>query len=474
MSQPETILVVDDAAQIRDFVADYVLRPNGYHVLMAENGEQALELARREHPDLIVSDIKMPGVTGLDLARTIQAEQPHVPIILITAEGSEAIAQQALRAGVADYFIKPFDPEELLDSIRRALAERRQDGLQAPATKPHTDLETEHRQLAAILNEMEDGVIVIDADERLILINHLARRVFGVGAADVKGQPLRDVIRNGQVLDLLNSSRQVSEIILDDGRTFNTHITAVPDVGRAIVLRDVTYLKEMDRVKSEFVATVAHDLRSPLTAILGYVGLLDKFGPVNEQQAEYIRQIRASVLSISALLSDLLELGNIESGLDAHKEPIQIGPLVQRVADDFRFQANTRRVALNAHVGPNLPPVWGNPTRLRQMMSNLVENAIKYTPDNGQVTVTAAAEEGFVVITVTDTGIGIPAVDQPFIFDRFFRAENAKDTYLGTGLGLSIVKSIVDHHSGRIWVDSRMGHGSTFTVMLPQHKRSDK
>lgn len=612
---PRTILVADDAREIREFVADVVLGPSGYRILQAESGAEALETAFRERPDLIISDIKMPGVTGLELARAVQREWPGLPVILITAEGSEAIAQEALRAGVFDYFIKPFDPEELLRTVQRALAPLppaavapHEAGLDVlgewealfalgqaaetgrllarvaeaavhltdaeaglvwladesagrlvlraahqaeeaatevlrhlpetspvvlawrtgqPVTQPgfptadvqaalcaplrgreqtvgvlavldrrataafgdretqtlltlgryaaltlaarqqHVAAEAERTQLYSVLNEIEDAVIVVDGDDRLILMNHSARRVFGVERVSVAGLPLADVVRHPDLLTLLSGSQRAGEVALDDGRTLNAHLTPIPNVGRAILLHDVTPLKEVDRVKSDFVHTVSHDLRSPLTSILGYASLLERVGPLNEKQSAFVAQVRASVNTMNTLLTELLDLGNIEAGFDTHKEPRAIGDLVRLVVEEFQLAARAKGQILLGRVPAGLPPVFVNATRLRQALSNLVDNAIKYTADHGQISVDAYAQGDFVVLAVADNGLGIPPQDQPYIFDKFFRASNVRGQYAGTGLGLSIVKSIVDQHGGRVWVESRPGQGSTFTVMLP-------
>jgi two-component system NtrC family sensor kinase len=638
-----TILVVDDAREIREFLTDSVLRPFGYQALTANSGEAGLQVAHEQHPDLVISDIKMPGISGLDMARRLLEQQPDLPVILITAEGTEQIAQEALRIGVADYFIKPFDPSELLQSVERLLERRNTARALANAAPPGLadeaagelgervkDLETltrighevtavldldkvlqtvveaavnltgaeegslllleastheltmraaknfdenfvrtfrvrsndslagqviqtgeavlmddstpqkiktsylvhsliyvplrvrgqvigvlgvdnrhahmpfrqhslrllqalgdyaaiaienarlysiveaERLQLYTILNETEDGVIVVDNTDRLILMNPTARAAFHVDRVEVTGRPVREVVHNADILTMLNTQKRVSEVPLTDGRVFSAHLTSIARVGRAILLADVTHLKELDRIKADFVTTVSHDLRSPLTAILGYVELIGRVGPINTQQAEFMRQIRASVQAMNALIADLLDLGRIEAGFDAQKEVTSMGPLVQITASEFLGQAKARHLVLLSRVTPDLPPVLGNGPRLRQLLSNLVENAIKYTPEGGQVSVEAYSDGDFVVVTVSDNGIGIPAVDQPYIFDKFFRGSNARDLQRGTGLGLSIVKSIVDNHNGRIWMDSTPDKGTTFTVMLPKYQPQEE
>lgn len=456
---PATVLVVDDAAQIRDFVAEYVLRPNGFTVFQADSGEQGLEIARRETLDLVVSDIKMPGLSGIGLAQTLHREQPHLPVILITAEGSEQLAQEALRAHVVDYFIKPFDPEELLASIRRALEARR-------------------RPLAVaeqVLATLADPVVVVDAAEQVTLINAAARELFGLAAAPAGvGRLWREVIGPAEAQALLGGDQPTGELLWDDERFFSAVVNRLADGGRVLILHDITALRRAERAKTSFVATIAHDLRSPLTAVLGHVGLIDRFGPVTDAQNTHIRHIRSSVLAMSALLHDLMDLGSMEAGLDSRREAVDPVPLIKKVVDGLRYQAEARQQTLLDHLAGDLPRVLINPVRFRRLITNLVENALKYTPESGRVEVEAYAQEDCLVLRVTDTGIGIAPEDQPRVFEEFFRADHVRQTHLGTGLGLSIVKRIVDDYGGRIWVESRLAEGSRFTVMLPRHMPAER
>jgi two-component system NtrC family sensor kinase len=329
--------------------------------------------------------------------------------------------------------------------------------------------EGERAQFETILKDMVDGVVAVDSDQRLLLINPSARAALQVKPVDVMGQPLAEVIDNAEMRAFLRGENQRGEFKLEDGRVFNAHGTSIADVGRVVVMQDITTLKELDRIKSDFVNTVSHDLRSPLTAILGYVELIGRVGPVTDQQAEFIRRIVFSVQSITSLISDLLDLGRIEAGFDTQKEVTHLGTVIKFAVEDAQTQAEIKRQKLTAHLAPGLPNVLANPPRLRQMLANLIGNAIKYTPAGGLIRVSATADSEAIVITISDTGLGIPPSDLPYIFNKFYRASNIRDRHEGTGLGLSIVKSIVENHGGRIWVDSRPEEGTTFTVILPPY-----
>jgi two-component system phosphate regulon sensor histidine kinase PhoR len=335
----------------------------------------------------------------------------------------------------------------------------------------YTRTEVERKKLETILTHVEDGVIVVDQEGRLVLANQTARAAFGVQDPNPIGKPARDLFQHIDLLEVLNDEKRSrpsrSEITLEDGRVFNAQSTTIPDVGMAIIMQDITHLKELDRIKSDFVSTVSHDLRSPLTAILGYVELIDRAGPITEQQREFIHRVQFSVNNITALINDLLDLGRIEAGFDARKEIVPLAAIINYAIEGLRSRLAEKDQDLVTEITPNLPTVLGNPVRLRQLMGNLIGNAIKYTPAHGKLAVRGHAEEDQIIIQVSDNGPGIPATDQPYIFDKFYRGSNIPMDTPGTGLGLAIVKSIVDNHQGRIWVDSVVGQGTTFTVVLP-------
>ncbi|MGA9532615.1 MAG: ATP-binding protein [Anaerolineales bacterium] len=330
--------------------------------------------------------------------------------------------------------------------------------------------EAERRKLETVLTQTENGVIVVDPENRLLLINSAAQDAFGVNGDPLLGRSIVEAIDDPRLLALLRapgSTVRREDIESADGRIFNALRTPIEGVGLAIVLNDITHLKELDRIKSEFVTTVSHDLRSPLTAILGYVELIERAGQVNEQQQDFIRRVKISVQQITELVTDLLDLGRIESGVDTVHESTPISVLARYAVEGLRTSAEEKGVELDVDLSDGLPLISGDPIRLRQMIGNLLENGIKYTEPGGRVKIDAESEDDQVIIRVTDSGPGIPPADQPYLFDKFFRGSNAPDETPGTGLGLSIVKSIVDHHDGRIWVDSKIGQGTTFTVVLP-------
>lgn len=633
----ERVLFVEDAGEVRTFLAG-VLTSAGYDVLTAANGEEGFTLARDLRPDLVISDYAMPGMNGLEMLDALHREGLHSPFILITAEGSEPLAVEALRLGVNDYLIKPFEPEDLLEAAARVLrdhwtrqitahipeqllaANRQLEGrlhdldtlmqlgqrvsstldlqpvldhvvhaaktiTQAEsavllltrnsskelylyaATESLSDRERAQRMLVSdsaalevmrratplvltdvrargratdyffrdlayvplmvqnrpigvlgvvnqqtstgfergtlqllsvlsdfaaiaitnaqsyataiherdtldtVLRDTEDAIIVVDTSGRVLLCNDAACATFTLGCDTVRGQRLDAVTDHEGLLELFANeglTGRTTELGVKDGtRTLNAHLTTVKGVGKIAVMQDITHLKELDRIKSEFVTTVSHDLRSPLTAILGYLELLRRAGPMNERQEDFAQHVVNSVQSITVLITDLLELGKIEAGLDLEREVTALAPIIENVVSERQVEWQAKKQIVTIDAPADAPPVLGHPLRLRQLIANLVENAIKYTPVEGRVGVALETKGDFLVLRVSDTGIGIPKKDQPYIFDKFFRTDEAIDQFKGTGLGLSIVKRIVEQHQGRIWLDSEPGRGTVFTVMLP-------
>jgi len=636
----ERILVVDDSRDVRDFVGRMVLANEGYDVLTAANGQEGFVVARDLQPDLIITDYMMPGMTGLDMLEALKESELTIPVILMTAEGSEELAVQAMRAGVYDYLIKPFDADVLLHTVgsvlKRYWTSQIRQRLPAHLLEANLKLEKRIREMGtlvnvgktvtamldiqqvlnhvvdtavsltgaeegslllidpssgemyiraarnfdqrtvhtlrlkvndslagqvvqtgqpivlsgeelikintaflvksliyiplrikdevigvlsvdnrytarptddhdvqvlsiladfaaiaidnarlyaetikerdtldAILRDTEDHVIVVDAEDKVLFCNPTARRTFNVTMTDFIGKPLRDVIFNAEVLALfskqaLTGRGRHSEITLNGGeRVLNAQLTIIQGVGRSAVMQDITHLKQMDRAKSDFVATVSHDLRSPLTSILGYLELLHRSGTLNEAQEKFMENIRGSVHSITALITELLELSRIESGYDVDLEMVDLEQVVRESIDALSHQLEVKQHTLKTNITTNLPPVHGNLIRLRQLANNLIGNAIKYTLPGGRVAVSLTQDEGWLILEVSDTGVGIPIDDQPYVFDKFYRSERVVGEFEGTGLGLAIVKSIVDQHCGRIWLQSREGKGTTFTVVLP-------
>lgn len=475
----ERVLVVDDSLVYRDLLVNHVLTPNDYAPLTAKDGDEGYRLALDEEPDLIIMDMQMPGMTGIQVLEALHDAGSEIPVIMMTLHGSEDLAVRAFRLGVKDYVIKPFDIEEMLMVMDRALTEvrlrRERDALTQELIEVNRTLEAERRQLEAVLTSTTDGVLVVEdsPEDRIILANDTARRDFHIQGR-VVGEPLEKVLDDEILTDVIQRAKDTGETahaevpLSDDDRTLNVNVTPIPGVGRVAVMQDISYLKELDRMKSEFVSTVSHDLRSPLTSIKGFANLMPSVGELNEQQIYFLDKIQSGVETVTTMIGDLLDLGRIEAEVRMEMQTCEINGLIKKVVEGQENHAELKRQALEVDIPPSPIKVHGNPLRLGQALSNLVSNAIKYTPEEGRITVSVSQENGQIIVTVKDDGIGIAPEDLTHIFDKFYRVDSPEtEGIIGSGLGLSIVKTIVEKHGGRIWVESQLGEGSTFIVMLP-------
>ncbi|MCK6567804.1 MAG: ATP-binding protein [Anaerolineales bacterium] len=339
------------------------------------------------------------------------------------------------------------------------------------------NVEASRRQLEAIINSSPDPVIVTDHRSRLLLANHAATSVLGRDVGEtMSGVETEKVIKLRPLLALLQNAapeKQSTEILLPDNRTY--FATASPvmvegrQIGRVCIMRDVTHFKELDTMKSEFVATVSHDLRSPLTLMRGYATMLDTVGELNEQQVGYVRKIVAGVENMSRLVNNLLDLGRIEFGVGLQVENVQVLDIIERVTGALQLQASQKNIRLASEPAKDMPhAVEADGALLHQAVYNLVENAIKYTPPSGTVTIRAASRDGYLIFAIEDSGIGIPAEDVPHLFEKFYRGKQREArAQSGSGLGLAIVLSIAESHRGRVWVESVLGKGSTFYLQIP-------
>jgi signal transduction histidine kinase len=279
------------------------------------------------------------------------------------------------------------------------------------------------------------------------------------------------------LIELFNSAmlegKLTGEIPLRNGRTFFANLSPVSAgdgnvVGWVATMQDVSHFKELNQLKNDFVNTVSHDLRSPLSGILLAVNMVSEVGQVNSDQRQLLQVVEKRVKGMSELIDDLLDVGKIEAGIDMEMEPQNITAIIEDVTVALTPQLQEKNIQYNSLLDESLPPVLVNAARLRQVIYNLVGNAIKYTNDQGCITVKAFAQDGEVRVQVGDTGTGIPASDQPHIFEKFYRVRGEHTLAVkGTGLGLAIAKSIVEKHHGRIWLESVFGEGSTFTLALP-------
>lgn len=337
-------------------------------------------------------------------------------------------------------------------------------------------VEVGRQQLASILDSTTDPVLVTDHQDHLLLANPAAWQLLDFADGYHETQPIDKMIQDSALANLLkisNSTKQSAEITLPNGQVYlATASSVVADevpIGRVCILRDVTRFKELDRLKSEFVATVSHDLRSPLTLMRGYATMMPMIGDLNDQQKNYAGKIISGVENMTRLVNNLLDLGRIELGVGLQLEKISPLEIVDQVSSGLQGHAKAKNIDFTIETSRKLPGlIDADQALLHQAVYNLVENAIKYTPENGSVALRVHASDSELFFDIEDSGIGISEEALKRLFEKFFRsAQREARAQQGTGLGLAIVRSIAERHGGKIWVDSVEGEGSTFHLKIP-------
>lgn len=388
------MLIIDDTRYNFDVLSE-ILAPDNYEIIYAADGETGLELALKEKPDLVLLDLVLPGIMGIEVLEILKRDQPETIVVLTTAYGSEETAIQAMRLGVNDYIInkRPFDKVEVREVVRRAIAEAR--------------LRRENRRL-------------------------------------------------GQELE--NANAQLKEYAGNLERT----VEEVRDANER--------LKELDHIKASFFSMISHELRHPLTVAKGYLELLEtgQAGQINQDAKHYIHIVNDNLDQLAGMFDDLLDLSRMEAGrFPIELQSVQPSAFVNHAVQGFSASARDKGLTLENKLPPDLPRVNADPLRMVQVLSNLIQNAIKFTQDGGTIQVSAQVLNGEIEFCVSDNGIGIPRKDREKIFDRFYQVMREGTNFRGAGLGLAICREIVKLHGGKIWVESEEGSHSKFYFTLP-------
>jgi two-component system phosphate regulon sensor histidine kinase PhoR len=340
---------------------------------------------------------------------------------------------------------------------------------------------TEERNLSsAILGSMVEGVAVVNSSERLVFANQGFAAILGLDVPPQSGRALVEVVRQTELIEavrqvLKGEPRVESEIVTG---TLRQHFFAVTvasvvareNAGAVIVLHDITDLRKLERVRRDFVANVSHELRTPLTAIQGFSETL-LAGAIDDPQnrVRFLEIILDHSRRLARLTEDLLMLSKMDADrLELEIRPLSVSQFVESCVETAQRPAAEKDLRISVNLAKSLPDIAADRRRLAEVLQNLLDNAIQYTPSGGQIMLSASVDGDEVTFTVSDTGIGIPQADQPRIFERFYRVDVARSREVGgTGLGLSIAKHLVEVHGGRIWVESEVGRGSQFLFTVP-------
>ncbi|MBI5521541.1 MAG: response regulator [Desulfarculus sp.] len=481
--QTVPVLIIDDERDIRDG-CERILSRMGCQVTKAPDGRQGLEALERELAEVVLLDLKMPGMDGLEVLKRIKQSWPQVLVIVITGFATVETAIEAMKLGAYDFIPKPFQPDQLRLTVNRAIERLR---LSQEAERTLSDLHTEKSRLRTIISALPQGLMVTRTDGQVVLINPAFCQMLSLAPQTAPGQEVACYLPDPAACQML---RRVSageggpeeeapslEFSAPGERHLLAQATRIlgedgQGLGAVLVLVDVSAFKVLDQLRSEFVAKVSHELRSPLSTILLQLTLLlgEGAAPQAEGQRHLLVRARERTQGLISFVRDLLDLSRLEAGAGRQgPREVRLEELLRVVLDSFSTQAETRGFQLVLDLPPEpLPTLVADPVGLESVFNNLVANALNYSDDGGRIEVKARVEDGKLKVEVSDQGFGIEEEKQALIFDKFYRVKNEKTRFVtGTGLGLPIVKSVVESLGGNISVRSKKGQGSTFTVVLP-------
>lgn len=399
MAGKALVLVIDDEEGMRDFLA-FVLQTEGYQALTAAGGQEALELVEHDNIDAILTDLKMPGMDGIELLRRIREHDNNAVVVIMTAYASLQSALEAMKHGAYDYLLKPFDDvDTVMSTIARAVEQRR-------------------------------------------LILRTARLMDDLQSA------------NQQLSRMYRDAQQKAEALQ----------------------QSYDELKSQNALRTRFTTRVFRALLDSLTHVKGRLTLLtsERLGSLSDEQQEELVVTKRRADELIRLVDDILYLREAEAGQTRLRpRPMSLASVIERACQPVQAKADDQNIALDCDIPDNLPPILGDETRLQQAITHLLDNAIKFSPPFGQVSVSLRQEGNQMRLTVRDQGEGIPADKMQHIFDRFYQTDGSKQRAVGLGLGLAVVKRVVDAHGGAIEVTSQAGKGTTVTLILPQVTPTD-
>ena len=475
MNEARILIVDDDVALLEALPQALKLRMEGITIDTSETAADALERIREIDYDAIVSDIKMPGMDGLALLKEIDQARPGTPTLLITGHGEHDLAVQALRGGAYDFVAKPIDRDYFVASLERAIQVRR---LDREVARQRLDLERHAR----VLEHVDRGVFLIDQGGLIQYWNPAAEAITSLVAEDVLGRSADEALPGwgavGQGVPVASvpgpGSVGAQTLPLEiDGREIWLSISGVEfDDGVVYAFRNLTEERALEELKGEFVATVSHELRTPLAAIYGSAQtLLRRDVELAEDQKKRLLQVIAEESErLSRIAGDILLANNLDSGrLQVVTRSLDLAQLAREVVDDMRRLFAAREdLSFELTMPDTLAPVAGDGDKLRQVLINLLDNAVKYSPEGGKIEVRIEPLENGLAIAVHDEGLGIAHGEQQRIFGKFYRVDPQQYRGVGgTGLGLYICRELVRRMEGRLSVTSREGKGSSFVVELP-------
>ena len=473
-----TILVVDDSPPTCLYLRR-LLEKKGYSVMTAHDGAVGARLALETLPDLILLDKEMPGMHGFDVSKILRkhSDTSGIPILMISSESETKEKIRGLEMGADDFISKSISGEELYSKIRAFL---RIKDLQ-------DKLRNESDKLNQVFRFLHEPVAICNADDKVVLASQVFLSLLRIPREVVKFKSMTEILRTLDVNDdlvekLRHGTREDVRLTISlDGKVSHLKGRSAPiqlsedEKAMAYIFRDVTQEVAAEKMKSDFHSMIAHDLRSPMSVIQGYVSLMasGKTGPVNETQAEFLDSVIKKIGEMTALLNDFLDMSKIDAGfVNLKSSDFLLGELVEEVVDDLGPLAASREIDVQVDLPPVELHVHADSLRLTQILRNLLSNAIKYNREQGWIKISVEPEDSWVRISVAAGGFGMSAEEIEVLFEPYTRGRSQRKIK-GVGLGVVIVKKLVEAHGGQVTVTSTPGEGSSFTFTIPLAGKPD-
>ena len=487
---PIHVLVVDDEENIRDG-SERTLKPIGFEVFKASRGSEALEILSQNEISIVLLDLKMPGMDGMEVLLRIQDINPSILVIVITGFATVQTAIEAMKQGAYDFIPKPFEPDQLRIVVRRAQEKIRliqeTEKLENERRRTLLDLHTEKSRIHTILQSLPNGVVVTNAQGRTVLMNPAFQKLLDLNPDSEPGKNIEAYIPDKNLCNLIMEISQGKHVDYEDIPTYEFILSDTKYLlargqpvlserneclGAVVNVVDITAMKILDRLKTEFVAKVSHELRSPLATIHEQLALVIQNMIENAADADQhiLSRAKEKTRGLISLIGDLLDLSRIESGTICQEpEPVHLDDILRNVLDFLKTRAEEKNQSIRLDIlNEPLPTISADPLALESIVGNLITNAIIYTQEGGEIRLTVELAGVNIRVKVMDNGFGIEEQYLDKIFEKFYRVKNEKTRYItGTGLGLPIVKELVTAMGGFIEVESNPGKGSSFTVLFP-------
>jgi len=488
MTEKPRIIVIDDEDALRIGVKR-ILQMEGYEVDTASNGTEGIRMGIANEYDLAIIDLKMPDISGIEVLREFRQVRPNTICYIATAYASYDTAIQATKLGADGYIPKPFTSEELLNQLTNGLKKRQlileAERLKLDRERRLLEVHFERTRLNTIINSLADGVLVVNKEGQAVLYNPASLKFLKLNEIVIeeyivhKLPPEISVIINQFLYSkALNSSSFSTQVELGANHDLFAEVTCSPVphpdgslAGVVTVIKDITEFKRVESLKSQFVSMVAHELKAPIAATLGFINILTnkemKISP--EQQLDFLNRSSLRLNGLLNMVNDLLDISRMEMRTNVRElKQLDLRDILKDVINMFQFVIEKKKLNVITEISETLPLFNGDSTELQRMMTNLVSNAIKYNKESGNIFVNLDYSNNYITIAVKDSGIGLKPNEKEKLFSEFFRAKNefTKNIH-GTGLGLSLVKKLVDSYSGKIEVESEYGNGTIFKIFLP-------